>query len=541
MNILEEIIQKRKDDIERLGFTMGVNVPEKRPRSAPIPLVQRKGVILEIKRASPSKGDIAPSLNARDTALSYIKANAVALSVLTEKNYFKGSLQDLVDAANAVDNASYAEGECKPAILRKDFLIDVNDVDIAYRCGADAILLIARVLDIDILCAMAKRCKELGMTALLELRTMQDVEKLSVLLNNLKDFNIENNIVCGVNARDLADFTIDLLQPAIMLNAIRKHTDLKIIFESGIRTVHAANFVGSMGFNALLLGEAAARNPQDAKCLVDAFVNSKNSANAKSWLNYSTELYKKNVLPQDSCAHNSHKKRPFLKICGLTSVDDALYAALGGADFLGFIFSAKSVRNVKPQIIKQVKEILNEQFNQTCQDEHIFAAGQEEIAPFLVGVITECDSAEAKVALALAREGVLDFIQLHGTTAIKQFFNDDSLMDIPHYAAVNVVSEEDLSLIDDLCQKGEPRVLIDSKTEKLIGGTGVTVDKNLVIKVKNKVKLWLAGGITPENVKSIVQETEPELIDVSSGVEEKPGIKDSSAILDLDRALEEVG
>ncbi|MBP5748268.1 MAG: bifunctional indole-3-glycerol phosphate synthase/phosphoribosylanthranilate isomerase, partial [Treponema sp.] len=92
MSIIEEIVQKRKQDIRNLSFNYGVDIPRERPRRV-VPFLGSKGAILEIKRASPSKGDIAPNLDAADTARKYVEAGASAISVLTEQNYFKGSLQ----------------------------------------------------------------------------------------------------------------------------------------------------------------------------------------------------------------------------------------------------------------------------------------------------------------------------------------------------------------------------------------------------------------------------------------------------------------
>ena len=95
-DILSEIIEKRKMDIEKSGLEFGFDVPKKRTRKIH-PFIAEKGAILEVKRASPSKGDIAPGLNAGETALSYARAGAKAISCLTETNYFKGTLGDLME------------------------------------------------------------------------------------------------------------------------------------------------------------------------------------------------------------------------------------------------------------------------------------------------------------------------------------------------------------------------------------------------------------------------------------------------------------
>ncbi|MBP5695249.1 MAG: indole-3-glycerol-phosphate synthase, partial [Treponema sp.] len=223
-DILTTIVEKRKADLERLGLAFGFEIPEKRGRPVH-PFLVKKGVILEVKRASPSKGEIAPNLNAAETAHSYAAAGASAISCLTEGNYFKGSLKDLIEVCEAVDE--YAEGAADsseserlcvvPAVLRKDFLLSADEVDISYRAGADAILLIARILEKPVIVEMAKAAAGYGMTCLVEVRSEADLEKLAAVADAVDS----KYIVCGVNSRDLATLKIDLLKPCALLGKIR--------------------------------------------------------------------------------------------------------------------------------------------------------------------------------------------------------------------------------------------------------------------------------------------------------------------------------
>lgn len=500
MHILDEIVEKRQKDIKKYGFEFGIKVPSHRARSI-TPFLAKKGTVLEIKRASPSKGDIAVQLDAAHTAEIYSQAGAAAISVLTENHYFKGNLNDLMAVCSAADSFAARTGKNAPAILRKDFLLYPEEIDVAYKCGADAVLLIARILDDKMLLAMVKKCRELGICALLELRLDNDLRKLALVV---KEFGSEN-IVCGVNSRDLSNFTIDLLTPAGMLNEIRRIAgkNASVIFESGIRTPSAAAFAGSMGFAGMLLGEAAARNPQNASFLVNAFENAEATRGAAQWISFADAVYKKN--------HSDGIKKPFVKICGITNTEDALNAAELGADFLGFIFCAKSPRNVNAQIVRSTREIL---------------AGKSFPLPKIVCVITECDSDEGRAAIELVKDGTADFLQLHGKNAVQQFFSDDTLTSLPHYATVNVSCPADISEIDSLREAGEPRILIDSQVAGKLGGTGRQIDCDLCRMVGEKVKLWLAGGISIDNISTIMQELKPELIDINSGVESAPGKKD---------------
>ena len=507
MNILDKIVEQRKKDIAEKGWSLGFEIPEKRTRKI-TPFLQEKGVILEIKRASPSKGDIAPKLNAPETAKIYAEAGTAAISVLTEEHWFKGNLDDLQSVCHKVDEFSIQTGKNPPAILRKDFLISKEEIDVAYKCGADAVLLIARILESEKIVEMAKKCQALGLTALIELRLDEDLKKLSQVVKIVDP----KYFVCGVNARDLKNFSIDLLTPAALLSEIRAIAgeNVRVVFESGIRTNEAASFAGSLGFSGMLLGEAAAKNPSKAKELVSSFVNTRETENARTWKNFAQKLQEK---------RKSGNNSPFVKICGLTNESDTLKAASLGADFLGFIFWEKSPRKVNsaelPNIIQALK-------NEGLREKVL-----------TVGVIVTPDSDDTNNALSALEAGELDFIQLHGFDCATNFKEKN----LPHYAVVNVASEDDLSKIDEIRSKGEPRILIDAKVGEMPGGTGERVTDLLVEKVSQKTKLWLAGGITPENVAEIIKKFSPELIDVASGVEKSPGIKDNEKLENLFAAI----
>lgn len=574
-NIIEEIVARRKEDIRRLGWEYGASVPEKRQRGVPVPFIAGRGVVLEVKRASPSKGDIAPGLNAPATAAAYAQAGASAISVLTERNYFKGCLDDLMAVCRAVDDWTAAERGRPPiAVLRKDFIYAPEEIDVAYRAGADAVLLIARMLDEAVLAAMLCRCAELAMTAFVELRLDEDLQKLAAVKQRLSaggdvpngdstgsgldgsvpggvsgsgldGRNAPCRIVCGVNARDLKDFSIDLLKPASMLARIRGllGQDCSVIFESGIRTPQAAAFAGSLGFTGMLLGEAAARRPDAAGLLVSAFTGAKETDAARRWLDFAGLLgeqqgerccHRDGASPEQTAPDSARQPRPLLKICGLTNEEDALEAALAGADFLGFIFCKKSPRSTTAALVRSVRTRLEATKGEE-QDAGNTDRGRQ--LPFLVGVVTDCTSEEGKEAIQLVKDGTLDFLQLHGEKAVSTFYADESLAGLPHYPVVNLSDESDLTRVNELKERGEPRILIDAKAGKLVGGTGMRIAAPLVTQAASSSRLWLAGGITPENVRQIVSDFSPELIDVSSGIEEKARKKDIDKLLALVQAL----
>lgn len=496
-NILDEIVKHRKEDIEKLGWDFGFKIPEIRQRPVHA-FLNSKGVILEVKRASPSKGDIAPDLDSVATARSYAESGAKAISCLTETNYFKGTLNDLMKVCASVDNFEKETGKTGPAVLRKDFLIDEKEIDIAYRAGADAVLLISRILPTEKMISMAKKCQELGITALVELRLDEDVEKLAKVVAQVD----KKYIAAGVNSRDLRDFTIDLLTPCALLNKIKKvlGDDARVIFESGIRTPESAAFVGSLGFAGMLLGEAAAKNPSIRSKLVQSFTTADSTLNAAFWNKYSI----------------NKEKTPKVKICGITNKDDGIFASQQGADFLGFIFWNKSPRHTDENSVRE-----------------IYKALQNKEKPVFVGVIVDPELPESKIAIQLVKEGLLDVLQLHTIDGTRKFLADAENRKLPHYAAININSEEDIKLLDELFELGEPRVLVDAQTQGKIGGTGKQISPELVALVQKKYKLWIAGGVSPENVKKVNIDFNPELIDCASGVEAEPGKKDLDKVKKL--------
>ncbi|MBR1744491.1 MAG: indole-3-glycerol-phosphate synthase, partial [Fibrobacter sp.] len=260
-DILSKIVRMRREDIERLGLNFGIEIPEKRRRGH-IEFLGTPGAILEVKRASPSKGDIAPDLDPVGLASTYADAHAQAVSVLTEGNFFKGTLRDLIAVADSMEERA-KKGLHACAVLRKDFLLYEDEIDIAYRCGADAVLLIARILDDGQLIKMAKRAQGLGIQAFVEVREKDDFRKLDVVLEAL-GADAAKTIVAGVNSRDLATFHTDPLVPA----AVRSKLPAKAVFESGILSAGDAAYARNLGFTGILVGEAVAKNPPLAKEVV---------------------------------------------------------------------------------------------------------------------------------------------------------------------------------------------------------------------------------------------------------------------------------
>ena len=191
-------------------------------------------VIAEIKRRSPSKGDLNPGLDPAATAAAFERGGAACLSVLTDAEFFSGSAGDLESA----------RGACALPVLRKDFTVDARDIADSRLMGADAILLIVAALDAAELRTFLGLAGDLGLDALVEVHDERELDRAA-------DAGAS---IIGVNQRDLTTFEIDR-ELAVKL-APRMPDGAVTVAESGIRGVDDAITVASAGYHAVLVGES---------------------------------------------------------------------------------------------------------------------------------------------------------------------------------------------------------------------------------------------------------------------------------------------
>jgi len=208
----------------------------------------RLAVVAEIKRRSPSKGELAPDLDPAVVAKAYEKGGAAALSVLTDRPFFGGSVDDLQVARAAVE---------LPA-LRKDFTIDETQVYESRAIGADAVLLIVAALPDDaLLAALRMLADEVGIVALVEAHDDAELDRGLAA----------GATVVGVNARDLGTFGEDLALSERLVDRIPG--DVVAVAESAIRSPEDAGRMADAGYDAVLVGEALVRS-HDPSALVHA-------------------------------------------------------------------------------------------------------------------------------------------------------------------------------------------------------------------------------------------------------------------------------
>lgn len=217
-------------------------------KPAPIPFRERLRrsdvqVIAEIKRASPSQGIFEETFDPSGRATRYAKGGAAAISVLTEEQHFLGSLAHLEQVRKVL-----GDGPNRPPLLRKDFLFDAYQLYEARAAGADAVLLIVAVLSQSALADLIALANDLRLDANVEVH--DEVQTERALLAGAS--------MIGVNNRDLRTFEVDLGTTARLKRMIP--TEVLTISESGIHHRSDVERMGSIGIDAVLIGEALMRS-----------------------------------------------------------------------------------------------------------------------------------------------------------------------------------------------------------------------------------------------------------------------------------------
>lgn len=239
--ILEEIISHKRIEIKSLDAQEIIRSRKPVSFRARLEDSERMAVIGEVKRASPSKGDINIGIKPEEQAAKYVSGGVDAISVLTDKNYFKGSMRDLEAVKCAVG----------VPVLNKDFIIDERQIDRAYLYGADVILLIVAALDDETLKRLYDYAGTYGLESIVEVHTEEEMERALAISPEL----------IGVNNRDLKTFEVDIANTERLL---AKYGDVSTHFiaESGIKTEADAVRMRDAGASALLVGETLMRAEQ---------------------------------------------------------------------------------------------------------------------------------------------------------------------------------------------------------------------------------------------------------------------------------------
>jgi indole-3-glycerol phosphate synthase len=216
----------------------------------------RLNFIAEVKKASPSKGVLREQFDPVEIGMAYESNGAAAISVLTEENYFHGSLEHL----------KLVRQNCSPPILQKDFIFDPYQIYEAAAAGADAVLLIVAVLAPETLIDLHKVVQRVGLDALVEVHNLQELKMA---------LDCEAQII-GINNRDLKTFKVDL-QTTLQL-APHVPDSVILVSESGITTPDDIRILRNAGCDAFLVGELFLKSDQPGKTLRELMIRSFNLA-----------------------------------------------------------------------------------------------------------------------------------------------------------------------------------------------------------------------------------------------------------------------
>lgn len=239
-SILDRILASTRDEVAKLKHKVSEAellreaqaAPEPRDIVAALDQCSQVAVIAEIKRRSPSAGDLAQGVNPAKLAATYQAGGASAISVLTDGPFFGGSIDDLRQAREAVDLP----------ILRKDFVVDVMQVIQARAAGADAVLLIAAALEAGHLAELYQCCGSLGMHALIEVHRADELDKV---------LDLDPPLI-GINNRDLSTLKVDLATCLNIRPLIANHA--LVVAESGIQGPDDVKRLLAGGLDAFLVG-----------------------------------------------------------------------------------------------------------------------------------------------------------------------------------------------------------------------------------------------------------------------------------------------
>ncbi|KAI1099167.1 indole-3-glycerol phosphate synthase-domain-containing protein [Jackrogersella minutella] len=518
-NILQQIYARRKEAVAaqkeipsqrpqdfQAAYELNAAPPQihfaDRVRQSPFDIA----LMAEIKRGSPSKGIFALDIDAPSQARKYALAGASVISVLTEPDWFKGSIEDLRAVRQVLDSMPN-----RPAVLRKEFIFDEYQILEARLAGADTVLLIVKMLDEELLTRLYKYSLSLGMEPLVEVQTAEEMATAVKL----------GSKVIGVNNRNLESFEVDLSTTSRLRSLVPKETIICAL--SGINTHEDVLANHKDGVDAVLVGEAIMRAPDASQFI------------------------------QQLCAgHITTQQKPqpdplLVKICGTRTPEAALAAAEAGADLIGMILVPGRKRTVSDDAAKAISAAIHSFSrpspttpsttttaipNDIASD--FFASASLKLSsatrPLLVGVFQSQPLVEV---IELQQRYALDVVQLHGREPIgwaraipipvlRRFAPGDPGLGARGYHAA--------PLFDSGSGSGQ---LLDA------------VDVKAALARDAGLRIVLAGGLAPENVAAVVEAVGEDGgrvigVDVSSGVEGSDGLQSLERIREFVRTAKAI-
>jgi indole-3-glycerol phosphate synthase / phosphoribosylanthranilate isomerase len=514
MSILTEIIAHKQTEIGTLDARSLRHAAENSPaprdfRSALSPLPVGEGcpkdrvrvrLIAELKRASPSKGILAPHLDLFQVAEIYVQNGASAISVLTDEKFFMGRLETLGQLRFV--------RQVQVPLLRKDFIVDAVQLYESRAYGADAILLIAAALPDDKHFAdLHALALELGLTPLVEVHN--EAETARAL--KLKDIHI-----IGINNRNLATFDLSLETTARIRPMIP--AEISVVAESGIFTKNDVQRLAKANVDAILVGEALVTSEDIAAKVRElagfSVIVSPSGAGGEAISRTVTGIASSGTAPSSQHLHSLAPTRQArcasgasvtgqvnmtkIKICGIKTVNDALAAMDAGADLIGFNFYSKSPRCIDVGKCRDIMSVMRKYGQITY-----------------VGVFVNASAEEVRATMDTCG---LNLAQLHGNESSEMLRSLNG-------RAFKAFRGIPVSL-NSFARDEAPAFLLDASVKGSYGGTGSMADWDGAAELAKHYPILLAGGLTPQNVADAVKQVRPWGVDVASGVESTPGRKD---------------
>lgn len=499
---------------------------------------KKLALLAEVKRASPSKGDISLNVDAVLQGLEYALNGADAISILTEPHWFKGQLSCMKALRISLDRI-YEQGEgrgfpkgdshVRPCVLRKDFIFSRYQVLESLAYGADTFLLIVKMLDDEILADLLTFSRSYGMEPLVEVQNGDETVRALGL----------GAKVIGINNRNLHSFDVDLNTTTSLLDSIREYnyknsSRVLVVALSGISQRGDVIAYEDERVDGILVGEALMSKTFSVRENINILLGLDNNNNNKN---------------NQILANNNLK----VKTCGIQCVEDAVIAAENGADFIGIIFVPESGRKVRSieyakQIVQSVDKAMGYSPGSNFDGALIRAQYHTQIfqvlcnikKTLLVGVFRGQNFEEIE---RIYRETGIDIVQLHDSRV--DFALLESLMQakIPLFQAIPVpttaTAEIDIhtdEFINDmfelLCKLNRMGVvpildtqITDTATVQLAknqqgssggkdhGGSGVIFNWDIVAKIiakmrkqKTSLSFLMAGGLDPNNVQQAIDQ-----------------------------------
>lgn len=477
----QKLIPSQRPEDLQAAFDLGLAPPQisfpKRLRQSPYPL----SLLAEVKRASPSKGIIALNTCAPAQARKYATAGASVISVLTEPEWFKGSLEDLRLVRQSLESMPN-----RPAVLRKEFIFEEYQILEARLAGADTVLLIVKMLDTPTLTRLYHYSRSLGMEPLVEVNTAEEM-KIAV------DLGSE---VIGVNNRDLTNFEVDLGTTSRLMDFVPDSTIVCAL--SGISGPQDVQAYRKDGVKAVLVGESLMRASDTA-----AFIS--------------------RLVGNPDVDPPKQKRFPLsVKICGTRTPAGAKAAIDAGADSIGIILVPGRKRFVSDDVALQIAHVVRstpKPSQSQCEPVEIGSSdffdhsSRALVRPDRAQLVGVFASATLEHIIQQVYKLGLDIVQLHGDEPVEFARN------IP-VSVIRKFSPDD----QGLSARGYHYLpLLDAGA----GGTGNRVDPDRAKSLFDRdpaVRVILAGGLAPNNLSEVVDllshyRDNLAGVDVSSGVE----------------------